>query len=204
MQRLRWSTRALLLALTVCLPPTSISAQAEVGKIGIVISTDRGDILATLDSARAPVTVTNFLRYLDAGHFTGGAFHRTVTPENQPNDSVRIEVIQGRAGPGGQEAGFDPIPLERTGTTGLHHRDGTLSMARSTPNSATSSFFITIGDQPALDEGGNRNLDHQGFAAFGVVTSGMDVVRQIQRSPREGQTLVPAVLIRGIRRAAPR
>jgi peptidyl-prolyl cis-trans isomerase A (cyclophilin A) len=172
--------------------------------VGIVISTERGEIRAVLDSAKAPITVTNFLRYVDAGLYSGGAFHRTVTPDNQPRDSVKIEVIQGRARRTQPDSGFAPIPLERTGVTGLGHGDGVLSMARSGPNSATSAFFITLGAQPALDEGGHRNLDGQGFAAFGRVTSGMDVVRMIQQAPHTDQNLTPAIVITGIRRAATR
>ena len=133
--------------------------------------------------------MTNFLRYVDGGFFAGGRFHRTVTPDNQPRDSVRIEVIQGSTRTMRPDSSFPPIALEKTGTTGLRHVDGTISMARGGPNSATSSFFLTIGAQPSLDEGGHRNLDLQGFAAFGRVTAGMDVVRAIQRAPHTEQNL---------------
>lgn len=187
-------------AALLLLVPTVAPAQS--GQVAIVISTERGEIRAVLDSARAPITVTNFLRYVDAGLFSGGAFHRTVTPDNQPRDSVRIEVIQGRARRTTPDSGFAPIPLERTSVTGLRHLDGVLSMARSGPNSATSAFFITIGPQPSLDEGGHRNLDGQGFAAFGKVTAGMEVVRAIQQAPHTDQNLTPPIVITGIRRAA--
>ena len=167
--------------------------------VHLVIETERGNIEVSLDSARAPITVANFLRYVDAGFYAGGRFHRTVTPSNQPNDSVRIQVIQGGADPARQ--GFAPIELERTNVTGLRHRDGTLSMARGAgANTATSDFFICIGDQPSLDFGGHRNRDGQGFAAFGQVTKGMDVVRAIQGSPADAQRLTPPIAIRGIRR----
>lgn len=187
-------------AALLLLVPTIAPAQS--GQVAIVISTERGEIRAVLDSARAPITVTNFLRYVDAGLFSGGAFHRTVTPDNQPRDSVRIEVIQGRARRTTPDSGLAPIPLERTSVTGLRHLDGVLSMARSGPNSATSAFFITIGPQPSLDEGGHRNLDGQGFAAFGKVTAGMEVVRAIQQAPHTDQNLTPPIVITGIRRAA--
>jgi peptidyl-prolyl cis-trans isomerase A (cyclophilin A) len=85
--------------------------------------------------------------------------------------------------------------LERTNVTGLRHIDGTLSMARSGPDTATASFFICIGDQPELDFGGRRNRDGQGFAAFGQVIEGMDVVRAINRSAAEGQTLRPPIAL---------
>jgi peptidyl-prolyl cis-trans isomerase A (cyclophilin A) len=144
--------------------------------------------------------VVNFLRYVDGGFFNNGRFHRTVTLNNQPRDSVRIQVIQGGAREAGTTESFPPIALERTSATGIAHTNGTLSMARAGPNSATSDFFICIGDQPALDFGGHRNPDLQGFAAFGVVTRGMDIVRAIQQSPAEGQSLKPAVAIVRIRR----
>ncbi len=177
---------------------------SRAGLVPLLISTERGPIAVSLDSARAPVTVTNFLRYVDGGFFTDGRFHRTVTPGNQPRDSVRIEVIQGSVRPMRPDSGFAPIALEKTGTTGLRHVNGTLSMARGGPNSATSSFFITIGAQPSLDEGGHRNLDLQGFAAFGQVTAGMDVVRAIQQSAQSEQNLTPPIAIRSIQRVNPK
>lgn len=173
---------------------------SKAGIVRVVIETDKGDIAVSLDSARAPVTVTNFLRYVDGGFYSGGRFHRTVTSSNQPNNAVRIEVIQGGPNPQQQGQGFPAIELERTNTTGLHHHGGTISMARAGPNTATSDFFICIGDQPSLDFGGKRNADGQGFAAFGQVTAGMDVVRAIQGAPAQGQTLTPPVTIRRIRR----
>jgi peptidyl-prolyl cis-trans isomerase A (cyclophilin A) len=168
--------------------------------VRLVIETEKGDIAVSLDSARAPVTVANFLRYVDGGFYAGGRFHRTVTASNQPDNPVRIEVIQGGPNPQKERAGFAPIDLERTSVTGLRHLDGTLSMARAGPNTATSDFFICIGDQPSLDFGGKRNPDGQGFAAFGQVTTGMDVVRAIQGSPARGQQLTPPIAIRRIRR----
>lgn len=204
--------RGHLIALSVCAlasvacSSSPLSAQSEPGLVDVVIETTAGDIRVAVDSARAPISAVNFLRYVDASAYTGGRFHRTVTMGNQPNDTVRIEVIQGGVDPQGGARRYPAIPLERTNATGLRHLDGTLSMARGGPDTATSDFFICIGDQPALDFGGNRNLDGQGFAAFGQVTSGMDIVRAIQRSPASGQTLTPPITIRGMRRvvAAPR
>ncbi|MGH7617753.1 MAG: peptidylprolyl isomerase [Gemmatimonadaceae bacterium] len=193
----------LLLGLSVdALAQRATGGPAKPGIVRLVIETERGDIAVSLDSAKAPITVTNFLRYVDGGFFTNGVFHRTVTPANQPTDSVRIEVIQGGADPQRRGAGFSAIELERTSTTGLKHKDGTLSMARAGPNTATSDFFICIGNQPALDFGGHRNRDGQGFAAFGQVTKGMNVVRAIQASPAQGQTLAPPITIRRIRRTS--
>lgn len=162
-----------------------------------------GNITVALDSARAPRTVTNFLRYVDNGHFENGQFHRTVTPDNQPRDSVRIEVIQGSVRRMRPDSGFGAITLEPTSVTGLRHADGTISMARAGPHTATSSFFIVIGPQPELDEGGHRQTDGYGFAAFGQVTSGMDIARAIQRAPHTAQNLTPAIAIFRIRRVNP-
>jgi peptidyl-prolyl cis-trans isomerase A (cyclophilin A) len=198
--------RAYILCLALLGASTSAVAQQTktpaTGLVHVVIETDRGNISVALDSAHAPVSVTNFLRYVDGGAYTNGRFHRAVTTANQPNDSVKIEVIQGGANPMRDPSlRYPPIELERTSITGLRHKDGTLSMARSAnPNSASSDFFICVGDQPSLDFGGHRNLDGQGFAAFGQVTAGMEVVRLIQSGPVNAQTLNPPVTIRRITR----
>jgi peptidyl-prolyl cis-trans isomerase A (cyclophilin A) len=170
------------------------------GVVRVRIETALGAIDVAVDAVHAPITAANFLRYVDDGYYDGGRWHRTVTMANQPNDTVRIEVIQAGVNPDRLDDRFDPIPLERTTLTGLAHRDGTISMARSTPDSAISDFFICIGDQPSLDCGGGRNPDGQGFAAFGQVLRGMDVVRAIQRAPADGQRLQPPVPIRTLRR----
>jgi peptidyl-prolyl cis-trans isomerase A (cyclophilin A) len=177
--------------------------QAESGRVRAVIETELGEIEVELDGERAPVTVANFLRYLDAGYYTGGVFHRTVKlqPDNQPNNTVKIEVIQAGPNPERKEL-FPPIALERTSRTGLRHVDGAISMARAEPDSAQGDFFICIGDQPELDFGGKRNPDGQGFAAFGRVVRGMDVVRRIHQSPVEAQRLTPPVKTLRIRRLA--
>ncbi len=161
----------------------------------VIMQTDLGEIEIEIDTVRAPITTANFLRYVDAGYYTPGRFHRTVTPDNQPNNEVRIEVIQGGIERGRGLTAFPPIPLERTNVTGLTHRDGTISVARGGPDSGRSEFFICIGDQPELDFGGKRNADGQGFAAFGQVVRGMDVVRRIQASPADAQRLTPPVTI---------
>ena len=166
----------------------------------VVMQTDRGEIVLEIDTARAPKTAANFLRYVDGGFYDGGRFHRTVRLDNQPDKKIKIEVVQAGVNPVREKDGFAAIALERTGVTGLRHLDGTLSMARDGPDTATSDFFICIGDQPSLDEGGKRNPDGQGFAAFGRVVKGMDVVRAIQRSPADGQHLTPPVVIRSARR----
>jgi peptidyl-prolyl cis-trans isomerase A (cyclophilin A) len=164
----------------------------------VVIKTEKGDIVVEIDLVRAPVTAANFLRYVDAGLYDGATFHRTVTLSNQPDNAVRIEVVQGGQLPETKE--FPPIAHETTAVSGLKHLDGTISMARDKPGSAASSFFFCINDQPELDFAGRRNPDGQGFAAFGRVVEGMDVVRAIQALPARGQQLTPPVKIISVRR----
>jgi len=157
----------------------------------VQVDTAIGSITVELDAVHAPVTTENFLRYVLEGYYPDGEFFRTVTSDNQPNDSVKIAVIQAGANPAKEEDSYDPIPLERTRETGLRHLDGAVSMARLGPDSATHSFFICIGDQPELDFGGKRNPDGQGFGAFGRVVEGMDLVREIHAMPADGQSLDP-------------
>ena len=90
---------------------------------------------------------------------------------------------------------FAPIPLERTKDTGVWHVEGAISMGRNGPDTAQSDFFIVLEDTPALDYGGSRNSDGQGFAAFGRVVRGLDVARKIQRAPADGQRLTPGIRI---------
>ncbi len=164
----------------------------------VLIKTGLGDIKVVIYEDKAPITSSNFLRYVDEGLYNGTTFFRTVTMENQPKSPVKIEVIQG--GQVAKEKEYPSIKLERTSLTGLKHRDGMISMGRFKPDSAKSSFFICIGDQPQLDYQGMRNPDRQGFAAFGEVTEGMDVVRAIQVEPYENQRLTPPISIHSIKR----
>lgn len=181
---------ALLLGLTLPQKPKNV----------VTIETDLGEIQVQLNSEKAPKTVENFLRYVDAGHYTGGRFHRTVTMQNQPDKKIKIEVIQAGVNPEKEKSDFPAIKIERTRDTGLKHLDGTISMARSEPDTATSDFFICIGAQPELDFAGKRNPDGQGFAAFGQVIKGMEIVKKIQAQPAKKQSLDPAVKIIAIRR----
>jgi peptidyl-prolyl cis-trans isomerase A (cyclophilin A) len=170
------------------------------GPIRVLIQTEKGDIEVELESSKAPATVANFLRYVDGRFYDGGRFHRTVTRDNQPDNPVKIQVIQAGINPQKAKYEFPAIKLERTRDTKLSHKDGTISMARDGPDTATSDFFICIGDQPDLDFGGKRNPDGQGFAAFGRVVNGMAVVRATQAAAAKGQTLEPPVKILKIER----
>lgn len=164
----------------------------------LIIETELGDIEVRLYEKDAPITVSNFLRYVDSSAFVNASFYRTVTPENQPNNDVKIEVIQG--GLYDESRMFPPIEHETTEATGILHKNGIISMARNEPGSATSEFFICVGDQPELDFGGKRNPDGQGFAAFGKVTDGMGVVNKIHNWPEMRQMLDPRVRINRIYR----
>lgn len=165
----------------------------------VVIRTDLGDMEAEIDTIHAPVTSANFLRYVDLGFYRFGQFHRTVRADNQAQDKIKIAVIQ--AGLDSLRVkSFPPIPLEPTSATRLAHKDATISMARAGPATATSDFFICIGDQPALDFGGKRHPDGQGFAAFGRVLIGMDIARKIHDAPADGQVLEPPIRILSIER----
>jgi peptidyl-prolyl cis-trans isomerase A (cyclophilin A) len=184
----------LTLILSGLIQSTDLVAQKKSPLVHVVFSTDLGDFEVAVDRERAPVTAANFLRYVDAGHYNGGIFHRTVKLDNQPGNKVLIEVVQAGAN-SSSGPDFPAIALERTNKTGITHRDGTISMARDAADTATSDFFICINDQPSLDFGGKRNPDGQGFAAFGHVISGMDVIKKIQASPADGQKLTPPVRI---------
>ena len=179
----------------------SMVRSAGQSPVRVLVETELGGIVLEIDAARAPNTAANFLRYVDAGHYNGGTFHRTVKMDNQPDSPVKIEVIQAGVSAEHAGGGFPPIPLERTSVTGLRHTDGAISMARGQPDSATSGWFICINDQPSLDFGGARNPDGQGFAAFGRVAAGMDVVLRIHQAPNTAaQRLTPPIKIRKLAR----
>lgn len=161
----------------------------------ILIKTEIGDIKIELYESKAPVTVSNFLRYVNERRLEGATFYRAVTMDNQPDDDVKIQVIQGGLKDDDHAQTLPPIEHETTERTGIFHKDGVISMARWGPGTATSEFFICVGDQPGLDFGGKRNADGQGFAAFGKVGAGMDVVRTIHTQPVDGQTLKPEIKI---------
>lgn len=168
----------------------------------VTIVTGRGEIEAEIFLDRAPVSAAAFLANVDQGVYNDGRaeFYRVVHIANQPRNQVKIEVVQGGVDRETGDTRTPYIPHETTAVTGLTHRDGSLSLAREEPGSANTEFSICIGAQPELDFGGRRNPDGQGFAVFGQVRQGMEVVRRIQRLPETGQYLDQAVPIRSIRR----
>ncbi len=178
-----------------CLGLLAVLSLRAVEPVRVLLTTRLGEIEVELYPERAPGTVQNFLHYVDEGFYDGGVFYRAATMANQPANKIKIEVIQAGQNPAREGEELPPITLERTRDTGLKHLDGTISMARLEPDTATSDFFICVNDQPELDFGGERNPDGQGFAAFGQVIRGMDVVRAIQLSPVEVQKLTPPITI---------
>lgn len=166
----------------------------------IIIETKFGKIEAELYPQQAPKTVGIFLSYVDSGMYKNCTFYRILNNENQPSDAYKAELIQGGIWRTKykQARTYAGIPHETTAQTGILHKDGTLSMARLEPGTATTEFFICIGDQSGLDFGGENNPDGQGYAAFGKVVKGMDVVRRIQHQPDVDQSLHPPVSIYNI------
>lgn len=163
-------------------------------------STSYGDIEVELYAEQAPQTVANFIRYVQAGYYEDATFFRTLRSDNQPKVPVKISVIQAQAHLTSAAQVFPPIPLERTSDTGLKHVDGTLSMARLEPDTATHHFFVCIGDQPELDYGGKCHPDGQGFAAFAKVIKGMDSIHRIHQLPAEEQEIRPPVKLQHVTR----
>jgi peptidyl-prolyl cis-trans isomerase A (cyclophilin A) len=158
-------------------------AMADEDTVRITMATGQGDIEIELYLDKAPITAGNFLALAEDGDLDGGSFYRVVTYGND-RGSPKIEVIQGGLG-NAAEAEFAAIGHESTEQTGIQHKDGVISMARGAVGTASTEFFICIGDQPGLDHGELRNEDGQGFAAFGKVVSGMDVVRAINGLPAD-------------------
>ena len=192
--RIRTVTIMGALALTACATTAAGSEQPRV-----VLETDAGRMVLALDLDKAPLSTCNFLAYVTDGDYDGGSFFRTVVRETNANPHP-IDVIQAATPRGSDDDSRPPIPLERTRDTGLRHVAGVVSMARDGPDTATSSFFIVTRDTPALDFGGGRNPDGQGFAAFGRLVEGLDVARRIQMLPANGEEqLTPPVVLRSAR-----
>ena len=178
-------------------------AETGDGLVRVAIKTAKGVITADLDVGSAPITAGNFLKYVDKRLFDGSTFYRASKAKGAPD----IGVIEG--GTRGDPAkSLKPIPHESTTKTGLLHKDGTLSMARRAPGTAAGDFFICIGDQQSFDARPDTPGE-VGFAAFGQVVDGMDVVRAILAAPTSptagvgvmrGEMLKPTVEILSVRR----
>jgi peptidyl-prolyl cis-trans isomerase A (cyclophilin A) len=167
----------------------------------LVIETQYGDIEVQLYTQQAPKSTSAILSYIDSGFYARSHFYRVLSEDNQTMGSAPASLIQaGLWGTREPRNYLKGIPHESTQTTGLRHLNGTLSLARQDTGTATTEFFICIGDQPGFDFGGENNADGQGYAVFGRVSKGMDVVKKIYRRPEENQYFNPKVAIINIRR----
>ena len=171
------------------------SCSTEIQLPEVLMETPSGNIILEIDTVSAPVTAKNFLSLVDREAYKNSCFYRVVRMNNQPGNAIKIEVIQGGLRNDSLIDTFTPILHETTQMTGLKHLNGTLSMARNQPGTASTEFFICIGDQPELDFGGKRNPDGQGFAAFGRVKEGMVTVRKIQGQTDSSQYLLNPVKV---------
>jgi peptidyl-prolyl cis-trans isomerase A (cyclophilin A) len=163
-----------------------LSGCADLSAVRVLLDTEAGPVVVEVYPSVAPASAGDFLRYVDGHHYDGASFYRVVRQDND-NAEPKIEVVQG--GVRGFSPARRPVKHESTWDTGLRHVDGALSMARSVPGMGSAAgFFISVGSNPALDYGGRRQPDGQGFAVFGRVVAGMDVIRRIQSMPSNGLT----------------
>lgn len=163
----------------------------------IEIRTRIGNIEVVLYPDKAPQTVRAILSYIDSGFYKDASFYRVLNMNNQPSDAPKAELIQGGLWNkrGARRDHILGIPHESTRETGIRHTDGVVSLARQEPGTANTEFFICVGDQPGFDYGGENNPDGQGYAAFGKVLRGLDIVRRIYDMPEEEQYFDPAIPI---------
>ncbi|WP_431213119.1 peptidylprolyl isomerase [Puia sp. P3] len=166
----------------------------------VIIRTEAGDIEIEVYPKQAPKTAGAFLSYIDSGFYKNGSFYRVLNDDNQVTGAGASRLIQGGIWKTNhaKAVGVPGVPHEPTSMTHILHTDGTVSLARSEPGSGTTEFFICVGDQPGFDFGGENNPDGQGYAAFGRVVKGMDVVRTIYARPENNQSFTPSVHINTI------
>lgn len=165
----------------------------------VEIRTKLGDIEVELYPDKAPQSVAAFLLTVEAGYYKDGSFYRVLNMDNQPSNAPKAELIQGGIWrKRNKPDSISRIPHESTQQTGILHTDGTISFARQEPGTAGSEFFICIGNQPGFDYGGDNNPDGQGYAAFGKVVRGMDIVRKIYTRPENEQYFDPPIAIYSI------
>lgn len=184
--------------------PAAAQAQAPApATTTVVMTTTLGEIHVALETERAPVTAANFLRYVDNKRFDGMTFYRA----HKVSADGQYAIVQGGL-QGHSQKVFKPIAHESPQQTGLSHVDGAISMAREQPGSATADFFIVVGDLVSMD--GKPDGTDPGYAVFGRVVSGMDVVRAMLELPRsedarnpvmKGQMLATPVTVQTVRRA---
>ncbi|HLZ86834.1 MAG TPA: peptidylprolyl isomerase [Puia sp.] len=163
----------------------------------VVIRTPAGDIEVELYPRQAPKTAGAFLSYVDSGFYKNASFYRVLNEDNQVTGSPVSNLIQGGIWKTNhaRAVSLPGVPHEPTRDTHILHTDGVISLARDKPGTGTSEFFICVGDQPGFDFGGENNPDGQGYAAFGKVISGMDVVRTLYARPESNQAFTPQIAI---------
>lgn len=193
--------QVLLYTLVLCFLFMSCREQRS-GHPHISIETKYGEIELELYEDKAPQTVAAFLRFVDSGMYENSSFYRVLNLSNQPSNAPKTEILQGGIWRTNHARAVrvPGIPHEATGTTGILHKDGVISLARLEPGTAGSEFFICIDDQPGLDQGGENVADRLGYAAFGKVIKGMSLVRKIYTQNDRNQYLDPPIPIYSIRR----
>lgn len=154
--------------------------------LNVLLHTTQGDITIAVEIERAPITARNFLRYVDARRFDGISFYRGMKLDEEGKYGLLQGGLQGNS-----KLIYKPIAHEAPTTTGLSHVDGAVSMARGEPGTATADFFIVIGDLVSMD--GKADGSDPGYAVFGRVISGMDVVRAILELPKSQEALNPVM-----------
>ncbi len=181
---------------------TSCHSPINPNKPRVLIRTQAGDIEVELYPRQAPRTAVAFLSYVDSGYYKNGNFYRVLNEDNQVTGAGISKLIQGGIWKTKHAlaTSLSGVPHETTQQTHILHTDGVISLARMEPGSATTEFFICVGDQPGFDYGGENNPDGQGYASFGKVVKGMDVVRAIYGMPENDQSFVPPVKIYNITR----
>lgn len=184
-----------LLLLTAC-------AEKKYKEPRVKIETANGDIVLELYPEKAPKTVAAFLSYVDKGYYNNSTFYRVWSDDNQVIDAYKARLIQGGLWRTNRQLSLSlpGIPHETTKQTGILHTEGVISLARAAPGTATTEFFICIGNQHGFDYGGANNPDGQGYAAFGRVVKGMDVVKFIYNLPEDGEYFNPPIFIFDIKR----
>lgn len=203
----RFAAAATLLAAGSALaqtPPAAPGAPA-VGTVRVVLTTADGPITIEVEKDKAPITAANFLRYVDQKRLDGATFYRAARAPGAPADYGLVQFGVRNA----PKKVLPPIAHEPTSKSGISHLSGTLSMARGAPGTASGDFFIVVGDMTSLDADPKASGDNQGFAAFGRVVEGMEVVKKILAAPIStapggafpGETLAAPVTIFTARRA---
>ena len=170
--------------------------QVEYKNPHVLISTTFGELEIELFPGKAPKTVAAFLSYIDSGYYNNSSFYRVLKFDDQPPE-LNTGIIQGgiwQTNPG-KKIQLKGIPHESTRLSGLTHTDGTVSLARTDTGTATSEFFICIGDQSPLDAGRRGTADSLGMAAFGKVVKGMPVARKIQSQASHGDQFDEKIII---------